>query len=69
MNDAKLKQTILKHPAVETLEFEDENGWWAHLRQGWIDGDAMTHSLLEDTLAEVLGKLKLVRRKTLDDPM
>lgn len=69
MNDAKLKLTILKHPAVETLEFENENGWWAHLRPGWIDGESMTHSILEDDLADVLAKLKFVRRKTLGDPV
>lgn len=34
----KLKDKILSHPGVETLENEGADGWWAIMRSGWING-------------------------------
>ena len=64
----KLTDKIRQHPAVESLEHELENGWWAHLKQGWIDGESLAHAVREDTLTDVARKLKFVRRKTPNDP-
>ena len=58
-----LEQKILAHPAVESLEHEDENGWWAYLRAGWIDGESLCHVIREDTLTDVFSKLRFVRRE------
>jgi hypothetical protein len=63
-----VEQAIREHPAVELLEHEPDNGWWAYLRPGWIDGEAMTHAIREDTLSAVRAKLRLVRRKIPGDP-
>ena len=65
----KLIDRIRNHPSVESLENELEDGWWAYLRPGWIDGEAMTHALCEDTLSAINLKLKFVRRKTPEDPL
>ena len=62
-----LEQKIRAHPAVESLEHEDENGWWAYLRSGWIDGESLSHAILEDTLAGVKSKLRFVRREQAED--
>ncbi len=63
-----LLSRIKRHPAVESLEHESENGWWIYLKTGWIDGEAMTHAIREDTLGEAAAKLKFVRKKTANDP-
>jgi hypothetical protein len=57
------EQKIRAHFAVESLEHEDENGWWAYLRAGWIDGESLCHAIHEDTLADVSKKLRFVRRE------
>jgi len=61
--NSKLAQKIRAHPAVESLEHEDENGWWAYLRAGWIDGESLCHVIREDTLTEVSSKLRFVCRE------
>jgi len=58
-----LSEKIRAHPAVESLEHEDENGWWVYLRAGWIDGESLCHAILEDTLTDVFSKLRFVRRE------
>lgn len=64
----KLTYVIESHPAVEKLEFETDNGWWAYLRSGWIDGESLCHAIREDTLTEVKNRLGFVRRKREGDP-
>ena len=61
--EIKLALKICAHPAVESLEHEDENGWWAYLRSGWIDEESLTTTIREDTLRGVWGKLRFVRRE------
>ena len=57
-----LEEKIRAHPAVESLEHENENGWWAYLRDGWIDDESLCHAIREDTLTDVYNKLRFVRR-------
>lgn len=61
--NSKLSQKICAHPGVESLEHEEENGWWAYLRAGWIDGESLSGIICEDTLTKVFGKLRFVRRE------
>lgn len=60
--DSRIRQKIQSHPAVYEVYYEGENGWWIHLREGWIDGEAHTTILREDTLKELhLRLLKYVK--------
>ncbi len=65
----KTEQKIRAHIAVESMHFESENGWWCYLKPGWIDGEALTVGIREDTLTQILYRLKhFVRRKKEGDP-
>jgi len=59
--NSKLSQKICAHPGVESLEHEEENGWWAYLRAGWIDEESLCSVIREDTLRGVWSKLRFVR--------
>ncbi len=63
-----LAAQIRAHPAVELLEMEPNNGWWAYLREGYINGENQTVVIHEDTLTKVKSQLRYVRPKTDSDP-
>lgn len=65
----KLEQKIRLHRAVEALYHEEENGWWAVLRNGWINGESLCHSVRENSLWGLWQTLQTsVRRKREGDP-
>jgi hypothetical protein len=38
----------------------NQNGWWVHLKNGWINPQSETHMIHEDTLKQCLAQLREV---------
>lgn len=59
-----LNDLMAKHPEkISEIEDDrgDRNGWWIHLRCGWVCTLMETHSIHEDTVAECLKVWKSVK--------
>jgi hypothetical protein len=71
MNRIELKtlRLIQNHPAVAEVYHEQENGWWYHLKEGWINGECHGSVWREDTLVELRASLRFVRRRVEGDPL
>lgn len=54
----KLKEWIETHPAVNELWNEGVDGWWASLKNGWIDAESGCHVIHESTLTKVASRLR-----------
>ena len=66
----KLPKGLRKWAAI-IVDYEDrrdsDDGVWVHLADGWRCSLTETHSVSEDTLAEVISGMKFVQRCTCDD--
>jgi hypothetical protein len=58
------KEKILKHPAVERLEKDDDEwGYWCYLKTTYIYPEMECSLIHEKTLTEIFECLKTVRKK------
>jgi hypothetical protein len=60
----KLRNKILNHPAVESLEKDDDDwGYWCYLKTDWIYPEMECSLIHEQTFTKILECLKTVKRK------
>ena len=53
MKAPRTRADLMKHPAVELFE-RDEDGYWCYLKEGWWCSDMDCRTIHEDTVRDVL---------------
>lgn len=58
-----MRRSIINHPAVEELIYEgEEDGYWCHLKDGYVDSESGCTVIHEWTLDDVRNKLDYVEK-------
>jgi hypothetical protein len=61
----RLKDKILKHPAVQGIEKDDDEwGYWCYLKTTYVYPEMDCALIHEQTLTEILNCLKYVKKRS-----
>lgn len=62
MKTIRTKKDILNHPGVHSIHYEGDEGWWIHLKEGYISPEMECRTIHERTIAELIPYVNNIKK-------